>query len=81
VTEHAIAQKYWGHPPSTCPADIMLALKRDKTLSSADIHSLLPGNYAKRTVIKYLGELRRDGKIACVANGDMRRPRYRLVQQ
>ena len=76
-----IPLKYWGHPPTTCPADIIRVLKRNATLSSIDIHTRLAGKYAKRTVNKYLCELRKDGKIACVANGDLRKPRYRLVRK
>lgn len=75
-----------GHPCgyggriSTCPNEL-IAVLQNQTLSMQQIRNSIRYRYCPRTVSKWIGILRKDGVIECVASTDMRKPMYRLVKQ
>jgi hypothetical protein len=71
---------FGGGSLQTIPSELMEILQNNSGLSVSDIRRSLHYKYCKRTVQKYLYELKAEKKVECYVNGSMREPLYRVVK-
>jgi len=65
---------------STVQSELLEILQNNSDITRQEIRRLMHYRYCPTTINHHLATLRKDGKVECYVNGNMRKPLYRVVR-